>query len=958
MGLLSAVAISALMWNGYNVLQQYRTASRLALNSELADKSLLFTTELAIERGLTYTLLASSDAPQPEALLHLEEQRKRVDKRFHAFLRILNTHYMPDTTEALPQGFRIFQRHNLQLDRLRNEIDSVFEKQVKKDISMQWFGLVTWIIEDVSRLQREIMTSTHEAGYVIAQGQQLRSLFFRMTETAGLERALIAQKIALKRRLNDDDLNQIADFQEVHNNGHLQLLELIKEYPDTGELGLAMASYKAVFRDSYKRLRRTVIDASARGVSYPLSALDWFSEATKAIDTIIKLSEAFTHHHRSDVAVIQRQANNTVFTMAGTVVLVLLLFTFAYLITYRRILIPLQILDQAAKTIQQGDLGREVSLRASDEFGRLGQSFESMRQSLLADREQRDKAEQELRKLHQAVEQSISSLVITDAQGVTEYVNHRFELTTGYSPEEVIGKKYNIVRSGHTPTKVYQDLWDTITSGDVWEGELLNRKKSGELFWELVSISPVSNKQDEITHFIGMHYDITQRKHMEEKLNYLAYHDEMTGLPNRTLLADRFQQLTSQSKRRSVQFALLMLDLNRFKLINDSLGHETGDQVLVEVGDRLLQLARSEDTVARYGGDEFVLLVTDIESATDITEIAHRINRKVSEPLYIEERTLHIGCSIGVAIWPQDGETLDNLLSNADAAMYQAKTRSGDKLQFFTDELNAKVQQRMEMENDLREALTRNELELYYQPQFNLQDECITGIEALLRWNHLDGMVMPDRFIPLAEETGLILPIGEWVLDQACQQVVQLEQLGYPDLSVSINVSVRQLEGQDIVSVFKQLIKRTGISPSSLEIEITESVMMDDPETMIESLAKLKSLGVKLALDDFGTGHSSLSYLQRFPFDRLKIDRAFVRNITANSDDAAIAITIGAMAKSLNLEVIAEGVEDEDQMDFLLECGCNHIQGYIISKPVPASELVAVLKKFKSCAKDKHHITT
>ncbi|MBT3198096.1 MAG: diguanylate cyclase, partial [Gammaproteobacteria bacterium] len=406
---------------------------------------------------------------------------------------------------------------------------------------------------------------------------------------------------------------------------------------------------------------------------------------------------------------------------------------FAYLITYRRILIPLQILDQAANTIQQGDLGQEVSLQARDEFGLLGRSFESMRQSLLADREQRDHVEQELRKLHQAIEQSISSLVITNSQGITEYVNHRFELTTGYTQAEVLGKKYNIISSGQTPSKLYKELWDTIKSGEVWEGEILNRKKNGELFWELVSISPVSDKQGEISHFIGMHHDITQRKNMEDKLNYLAYHDEMTGLPNRALLADRFQQLTSQSRRRSTQFALLMLDLNRFKLINDSLGHETGDHVLVEIGTRLQQLARNEDTVARYGGDEFVLLLTDVDSPTYITDIARRINSKISEPLQIEERTLHISCSIGVAMWPQDGERLENLLSNADAAMYQAKSRSGDKLQFFTEELNSQVQQRMEMENDLRDALIRGELELYYQPQFNMKTRTITGIEALLR---------------------------------------------------------------------------------------------------------------------------------------------------------------------------------------------------------------------------------
>ncbi|MCW8948515.1 MAG: EAL domain-containing protein, partial [Sedimenticola sp.] len=288
----------------------------------------------------------------------------------------------------------------------------------------------------------------------------------------------------------------------------------------------------------------------------------------------------------------------------------------------------------------------------------------------------------------------------------------------------------------------------------------------------------------------------------------------------------------------------------------------------------------------------------------------------------------------------------ENLLSNADASMYQAKTRSGEKLQFFTEELNSQVQQRMDMESDLRAAINHNELELYYQPQLNLKTHTITGMEALLRWHHPNkGMIPPDCFIPLAEETGLILPIGEWVLEQACLQAKHFQENGFPDLIVAVNVSVRQLEGQDMTSMIRRLLQQTGIPAGSLEIEITESVMMEDPERMIESLIDLKRLGIRLALDDFGTGHSSLSYLQRFPFDKLKIDRAFIRNITESSDDAAIAMTIGAMAKSLKLEVIAEGVETEEQMNFLKKCGCNEIQGYLISRPIPAIEFRQLLEK-------------
>jgi diguanylate cyclase (GGDEF)-like protein/PAS domain S-box-containing protein len=723
---------------------------------------------------------------------------------------------------------------------------------------------------------------------------------------------------------------------------------LAEQYPKTEGLKNALERFKRIYLGDFQEIRTKVLEASAKRNPYPISELVWFSEASRAVDTITELSEAFNQHIRSDTATIQKSANNTVIALVATVLLVLVLFALAYLITYRRILIPLRVLDKAAKTIEKGDLKQRVSVDAQDEFGRLGKSFEQMRLSLLEDREHRELVEQELRKLHQAIEQSVSSLVITDAKGVTEYVNHRFELTTGYRQEDIIGKKYNQIRSGQTPISVYDELWKTIKAGDTWEGELLNKKKNGELFWELVSISPVRDRQGMITHFIGMQHDITQRKAMEERLNYLAYHDDLTGLPNRTLLSDRFNQLTSQSKRRSKQIALLMLDLNRFKLINDSLGHETGDRVLVEIGKRLLHMARMGDTIARYGGDEFVVLLPDIESINAVTEIARRINFTISTPLEIDERILHVSCSVGVAIWPNDGEKLDNLLSNADAAMYQAKTRSGEKLQFFTEELNNQVQHRMNMESDLREAINHGELELYYQPQLNLANNTITGMEALLRWHHpKHGMVPPDHFIHLAEETGLILPIGEWVLSQACNQLKQYHEMGFSDLMVAVNVSVRQLEGQNMTLFIKQILNQTGINPACLEIEITESVMMEDPERMIESLRELKQLGIRLALDDFGTGHSSLSYLQRFPFDKLKIDRAFIRHIIESPDDAAIAMTIGAMAKSLKLEVIAEGVETEEQMEFLKKCGCNEIQGYLISRPVPASQFARLLSKYR-----------
>ena len=431
---------------------------------------------------------------------------------------------------------------------------------------------------------------------------------------------------------------------------------------------------------------------------------------------------------------------------------------------------------------------------------------------------------------------------------------------------------------------------------------------------------------------------------MEKRLNFLAYHDELTGLANRTLLVDRFTQTSSRALRSGHQLALLVLDLDRFKNINDTLGHSTGDKVLIEISNRLTDQARGGETITRYGGDEFVVLLSDVQDSSTTAFAAQRILDIISEPIEVEGRTLHVTCSLGVAMWPDNGKDLPSLLSHADAAMYNAKEHGRDRFQFFTDELNAQNQKRMVMESDLHKAIENKEFELYYQPQININNGHIFGTEALIRWNHpQQGLIPPTQFIPLAEETGMILAIGQWVMETACQQAIIWDQKGYHDLLMSINVSVRQLEEPDFDMLLRQILKKTGLKAESLELEITETTMMQDPENMIKILALLKQVGVRLALDDFGTGHSSLSYLQRFSFDKLKIDRSFINDVSESEDAAAIAKTIGAMAKSLHLEIIAEGVETQQQIDFLIECGCDQAQGFFYSQAVTSSEFEILL---------------
>ncbi len=436
----------------------------------------------------------------------------------------------------------------------------------------------------------------------------------------------------------------------------------------------------------------------------------------------------------------------------------------------------------------------------------------------------------------------------------------------------------------------------------------------------------------------------------EREIEKLAYYDSLTTLPNRTLLKDRLRQAITKAHRDRTQLAILFLDLDRFKGVNDTLGHAMGDRLLQEVGSRLSSCLRKTDTVARLGGDEFVVMLTGPSDKHEefISIIARKILDQVSSPIILDDKEAFTSCSIGVAVYPGDGEEVDTLLKHADLAMYQAKEQGRNNFQFFSQEINDKVVERMMLENNLRRALERNELFLVYQPKMDLEKGTVSGMEALLRWDHPEqGLIMPARFMPLAEDTGLIRPIGEWVLRTACAQNKAWQNAGQAFLPVSVNLSGKQMLQQDLAQKVASALDDSGLAPHYLELELTESTVMSSAEETIIILQKLKQMGVSLAVDDFGTGYSSLSYLKHFPIDRLKIDRAFVRDITSNPDDAAIAEAIIAMAESLKLRVTAEGVELKEQLDFLHTRGCDEMQGFYFSHPIPADEMVSFLKNQK-----------
>ncbi|MCX7174101.1 MAG: EAL domain-containing protein, partial [Proteobacteria bacterium] len=563
---------------------------------------------------------------------------------------------------------------------------------------------------------------------------------------------------------------------------------------------------------------------------------------------------------------------------------------------------------------------------------------------LVRDITERKAAEDQLRKLSLAVEQSPESIVITDLDCQIEYVNEAFVQKTGYSRQEAIGNNPRMLHSGQTPPGSFAALWETLGRGQAWDGEFHNRRKDGSEYIEHAVITPIRQADGSITHYVAVKEDITARKAAEDKINTLAFFDPLTSLPNRRLLLDRLQQALASTSRSKRYGALLFIDLDNFKTLNDTLGHDIGDLLLQQVAQRLATCVREGDTVARLGGDEFVVMLEDLsendrEAATQTETVGEKILLTLNQHYQLASYPHHSTPSIGVALFADQHETVDDLLKRADMAMYQAKAAGRNTLRFFDPEMQAVVTRRAALEADLRVAILQDQFLLYYQAQV-VDAGRLTGAEALLRWRHPErGIVSPAEFIPLAEDTGLILPLGHWVLQTACNQLA--EWAGLPEmahLTIAVNVSPRQFRLPTFVDEVVAILEHHGANPQRLKLELTESLLVEDMEDVISKMSALKAKGVGFSLDDFGTGYSSLSYLKRLPLDQLKIDQGFVRDILTDPNDAAIAKMVVALAGSMGLAVIAEGVEIEAQRDFLEHHGCHAYQGYLFSRPLPLGE--------------------
>ncbi len=558
---------------------------------------------------------------------------------------------------------------------------------------------------------------------------------------------------------------------------------------------------------------------------------------------------------------------------------------------------------------------------------------------------ERRQREEQQRLAATVFEAASEGIVILDADYLLLSVNEAFSQVTGYRKDEVLGRSVMSLASSREARRQYQLIRQELDEHGSWRGELIDTRKNGELYPQWLQLSVVRDARGRVSHIVGFFADLSARREAEERLRYLSHYDELTGLANRTLFRQRLHEAGESARQEGRSLALLHIDLDRFKLLNDSLGHEVADQLLRQMARRLTQSAPEANTIARLSGDEFAILFDAYGSLSSLARLSSRLLGKLRMPMDVGGHELVVSASIGISLLPDNAREIPALISQANMAMQHAKHLGGNTFQFYTDNLQACTLERLQLENQLRKGIADGQLEVFYQPKLCLADDSLNAAEALVRWRHPElGLVPPGDFIPLAEETGLIAPIGEFVLRQACRQAREWQVQGLCDLRVSVNLSVHQLRQGNLVSLVRQVLDDTGLPAHMLELELTESQLLDNVENVIATFQQLRELGVKLAIDDFGTGYSSLSYLKRFPVDYVKIDQTFIRDLSANGEDAAITRAIIAMAHGLDLKVVAEGVETQGQMDFLKAQRCDEIQGFLISRPLPAEQFAQLLR--------------
>ncbi len=585
--------------------------------------------------------------------------------------------------------------------------------------------------------------------------------------------------------------------------------------------------------------------------------------------------------------------------------------------------------------------GKVLDIHAEPVFTREGQlqGVVTITHDITAEHQ----AQETMNKLSLAIEQNPASVVITDLKGRIDYVNSRFSEITGYAFKEVVGQKMSIIKSGYTDEGLYRDLWRTILAGKEWRGEIENKKKNGELFWEHVMISPIADKEGKVTHFLSVQEDLTKRREYQSYLEIKENYDKLTGLPNEKLAKDRIAQAIVRSRRGSKRTAVLLVDINQLQVVNNTFGESIGDELLIEVSERLKGIVRGSDTVARFADDEFLIILPDPETLTHITIVSKKILDTFDKPFSLGGHDVFVSASIAITVFPDDGDNEEDLLQNIETSMSRAKEESKNTFRFFSHEMNEQAKERMKMEENFQQVLEKDELVVYYQPIVDLATNKIIGAEALLRWNNAElGMVYPDSFIPLAEDTGLILPIGNWVLNVACNQLNQWQSVYGLHFKMVVNLSSKQFVNNSIMDAISLVLKENGVSPETLELDVKESMLMDNSPRATNILNQISQMGVKLALDDFGTGYSALGNLKKVNFTTIKIDRSLISAVTTDRTSASISSAIIAMAHKFGFRVIGEGVETHDQLEFLRLNQCDFAQGYYFSMPVTVANFADI----------------
>lgn len=641
----------------------------------------------------------------------------------------------------------------------------------------------------------------------------------------------------------------------------------------------------------------------------------------------------------TDKEVVAFQIRQTLYVILGVLLLsALIVLPLGVRIAERWISRPVRRLLAGVGDIREG---RYESLREmpdmQGEFGQLSNALREMAVGI-------DEREGRLRIWNRVIAESREAIIVTDPDENILAVNPAFTQITGYSAEEAIGKTPRLFHSGQHDRDFYMNMWHSLDSTGHWQGEVWDRARNGRIFPKWLAVTAVRDESGKVANYIAIFSDVSEHKATLAQIQFLAHHDALTLLPNRALLQDRLALALAGAEREKNRLAVLFMDLDRFKNINDSLGHNVGDALLKTLAERLKSCVREVDTVSRFGGDEFVLVLGRLRQPDDATLVAETILARVAEPIMVEGHELLVTPSIGISIGPDDGSDPAVLIKNADAAMYHAKERGRNNFQFYSADMNERAERRLTLEGSLRRALERGEFRLFYQPKVEVRSGRFVGVEALIRWQKADGgFVSPLDFIPLAEDTGLILPIGDWVLREACQQLQRWREAGLPLVPIAVNISAVQFQHLRFAADTRRVVREYAVPPGGIELELTESIVMRDPEQVARVLQDLKDDGFTLAIDDFGTGYSSLSYLKRFPLDKLKIDASFVRDIARDPTDRAIARSVVALGASLGLAVVAEGVEGEAELRLLHEMGCHQAQGYYFCRPLAAADFAAWL---------------